>query len=463
MNALHEVTDYLLAKINKVNVNNPNANAGAVYLRKNFRDEDIERLVDISFQIIQMHFTKSTSETPAGEARLTTVSSGIGNCICIPTDDEGIHTKWEKEVKLGDVFIEAYYNTGFVDLYYPRIRDGFHVVLATSKWTDLAEIDMSTIVNNLKGTVHVKPPLISGMMQMHTHEEVPVIKGRTADDELDPDAVWVKGINKVQRTGFQVNERVYDAVLRDRDNFISFKEIKDNKPKELKRRSKLVEWSFTMKKAELLKGTAFYQFIEADYRGRLYYSEPFLNFQGSDLARGILQFARGKPMDDHGLLWLAVHTACCYNQSYNIDEIPEWCEADYLSYLQEEGLESISVDKMTLKDRIRWTSENHDWIVEAGINTTLYHEAEKTISFLACCVEWHDYEIAKTNGTIHRTHLPIPIDGSNNGWQHLGAISKDSKTGKLVGLIPTDIQHDFYVKTAKKLSLIHISEPTRPY
>ena len=148
---------------------------------------------------------------------------------------------------------------------------------------------------------------------------------------------------------------------------------------------------------------------------------------------------------------------CIRDRSYNIDEIPEWCEADYLSYLQEEGLESISVDKMTLKDRIRWTSENHDWIVEAGINTTLYHEAEKTISFLACCVEWHDYEIAKTNGTIHRTHLPIPIDGSNNGWQHLGAISKDSKTGKLVGLIPTDIQH------APNLSLIHISEPTRPY
>ena len=68
-----------------------------------------------------------------------------------------------------------------------------------------------------------------------------------------------------------------------------------------------------------------------------------------------------------------------------------------------------------------------------------------------CIRDRHDYEIAKTNGTIHRTHLPIPIDGSNNGWQHLGAISKDAKTGKLVGLIPTDIQHDFYVKTAKKL------------
>ena len=49
------------------------------------------------------------------------------------------------------------------------------------------------------------------------------------------------------------------------------------------------------------------------------------------------------------------------------------------------------------------------------------------------------------------THLPIPIDGSNNGWQHLGAMSKDPHTGKLVGLIPVEIQHDFYVQTAKEL------------
>ena len=207
---------------------------------------------------------------------------------------------------------------------------------------------MSTVVNNLKGTVHVKPPLISGMMQMQTHDEEPVIKGRTADDTLDPDATWVKAINKLQRTEWQINKRVLEAMLRDKDDFISFKEIEDNKPKELKRRSKLVEWAFIMRKADHLKNSSFYQFVEADYRGRLYYSEPFLNFQGSDLARGVLQFARGKPMDDYGLFWLAAHTACSYNQSYGIDEIPEWCEADYRTYLQEEGLESISVDKLSL-------------------------------------------------------------------------------------------------------------------
>ena len=65
-------------------------------------------------------------------------------------------------------------------------------------------------------------------------------------------------------------------------------------------------------------------------------------------------------MTEDGLFWLAVHTASSYNQSYNKDEIPEWCEADYKSYLDDEELESISVDKMTLEDRVRWVNENMD-------------------------------------------------------------------------------------------------------
>lgn len=42
---------------------------------------------------------------------------------------------------------------------------------------------------------------------------------------------------------------------------------------------------------------------------------------------------------------------------------------------------------------------------------------------------------------------------SNNGWQHLAAMSKDKQAGTLVSLVPTDIQKDFYVAVAKELIL----------
>ena len=151
--ALTEIVDYILAKIQGVNVNNPKANAGAKYVRNNYHDEDIPRLVDISFQIIQSHFTKSSSEAEAGEARLTTVSSGIGSKV-VPNDpDMGIYTQWETEIRVGDLFVEAYYNCGFVDLYYPRMRNSFHIIPASNKWTLVGEIPDETIKHNLKGTV----------------------------------------------------------------------------------------------------------------------------------------------------------------------------------------------------------------------------------------------------------------------------------------------------------------------
>ena len=446
------MTDYILNKVQTVNVNNPKANTGAVYLRQKFEDEDISRLVDISFQIMQLQFSKASNETPAGEARLTTVSSGIGHRVYPRNPDHGIFTEWEQDVRIGDLFVEAYYHTGFVDLYYPRIRNGFHIVSVTTKWELLAEIDMETIKHNIKGSIETKPPPIAGMMQMHTHEEEPVIKGRTAEDQIDIDSTWVNSINKLQRTGWKINTRVLEAMLKDEGNFVSREKVVGNKAKEQRRISKLVEWSFTTKKAGYLGDKTFHQFLEADYRGRLYYSEPFLNYQGSDTARGMLMFSRGKVMDDHGLFWLAVHTACSHNKSFKIDEIPEWCEADYKTYLEQEGLESISIDKMTLEDRVRWTNENIETIRQHGRDLTFDHTAEKAISFLACCIEWNDYNESHEMGEIYRTHLPIPVDGSNNGWQHLGAISKDTHTGKLVGLIPTDIQKDFYVQTAKELA-----------
>ena len=443
-----EVVDYLRKKIDKTNLNNPKANSGVRSLAE--VEKPLEELVQNSFEMLQLSFTKVASDNPAGECRLTAVSSLIGTHTVVPDEELGLYDTWVKVVRVGDLFIEAYYNCGLVDLYYPQMRDSHHIVLATKRWTDIEPIDTTFLKYSLRSSIPTIPPNISGPMQMHVEEEKPVIKGNKKPFNLDNN--WVRAADKLQQTGWRVNKKIFAAMQANEKDFISFKEIEDNDAKEQKRRSKNIEWRYTIAKAsQLVDYEIFYQFIETDYRGRIYYSEPFFNFQGSDLARGMMQFARGKPMDKHGLFWLAVHTACSYNQSYNIDDIPDWCGADYRTYLEEEGLESISVDKMTLEDRVQWTNENMEWIREAGFNSTFYHEAEKTISFLACCSEWHDFNEAVDSGEVYRTHLPIPVDGSNNGWQHLGAISKDSKTGELVGLVPVDIQRDFYVQTAKEL------------
>ena len=96
---------------------------------------------------------------------------------------------------------------------------------------------------------------------------------------------------------------------------------------------------------------------------------------------------------------------------------------------------------MTLNDRANWTTNNWDKVFSCELDM----KAEKPVTFLACCYEW--IQVSDTGYTT----LPVAIDGSNNGWQHLGAISKDEQTGGLVGLTPVAIQQDFYVQTAKEL------------
>ncbi len=44
-----------------------------------------------------------------------------------------------------------------------------------------------------------------------------------------------------------------------------------------------------------------------DFRGRLYPIPPHLNHMGADIARGLLEFAEGRPLGKSGLKWLKIH------------------------------------------------------------------------------------------------------------------------------------------------------------
>lgn len=49
-----------------------------------------------------------------------------------------------------------------------------------------------------------------------------------------------------------------------------------------------------------------------DFRGRAYPVPPYLNHMGADNVRGLMLFAEGKPLGEHGLRWLKVHLASVY-------------------------------------------------------------------------------------------------------------------------------------------------------
>ena len=435
MSALTEIKEYLLDKLEKVNVNNPKANTGGVILKLNIKyDEELDPIIMKAIQVMQTLFTKQTADSETGESPLTNMSMKIGKFVLRHLE---LEEAWKEELRLGDLFIEAFYNLGYVDLEYPARSDSSHIVRVSAKWPLLSKIPDPMFEPTLIATKGFPIPLTLFRINSKYGEDL----------EVKPNETYTRAVKKLQETKWNINERVYKALVKEK-GFVSEQREK-NPAKELKRRSKVVEWKFIKAKtALLLEFECFYQAMFADYRGRLYYDEPFTNFQGSDFARGLLQFYEPKLLREEDTYWLAIHTAASYNQSYGIDEIPDWCEGDYVSFLQQEGLESISVDKMTLNDRVEWTQQNIEWILQLGKDCKFAPDAEKMVAFLATCLEWYDYSTCEGD---YYSCLPIPIDGSNNGWQHLGAISKDPKTGELVGLVPATIQKDFYVQTAKEL------------
>lgn len=381
---------------------------------------------------------------------LTNLSSTIGREIMETFGPTHRNADWKKYLQLGDLMLEVFLANDLISLSSPppRSREPVKVIIDHRWPTDLPE---SLVKRGLRGTWSVKPEDVKGPTQtiqfndesIKVHKKVVKRWNETLDGSLMKmkDSVWMDAVNKLQQTPWTIKDDVLNAVLKDPSKFFSA----SSKTEE--NLSKKIDYEYITAKASALAGHTFYMAADLDYRGRIYFVESFLNFQGSDLARGLLTFGESKPVDASGFKWMKIHTASSFNQSYSISDIPKWCEADYKSHLQSEGLDNISVDKMTLNDRVRWVDNNLDLIRETA-EEGIIQDCEKPVAFLAAAIEVSNY--LESDG-VYESSLPIPIDGSNNGWQHLGAISKDPQTGLLVGLVPVAIQNDFYVQTAKRL------------
>lgn len=155
-----------------------------------------------------------------------------------------------------------------------------------------------------------------------------------------------------------------------------------------------------------------------DFRGRMYpIPDPSFSPQGQDICRGLLTFAEGKPVDAQAAYWLAIQLANTWGMDkLPLDERYEWVLAQQDMWL------SIDADPMADK---RWAdSPGKDyWQV------------------LAAVFEWVRY-LNEGEGMV--SALPIRVDGTCNGIQHLSAMVRDEEGGTSVNLIPDAIPHDIY-------------------
>lgn len=156
-----------------------------------------------------------------------------------------------------------------------------------------------------------------------------------------------------------------------------------------------------------------------DYRGRIYPIVTSLSPQGTDFDKSLFYFKEEGPVNEW---WLAFHCATTYG-----------------------------LDKASLDDRVEWTRSNTTLIEAVATDPLEYlsqwSNAEEPWSFLAACLEYHACCIAKTKAT---SGLPVGIDATCSGLQHLAAMTLDGAAAEMVNVTPTPKPSDGYAIVAEK-------------
>jgi Autographiviridae RNA polymerase len=181
-------------------------------------------------------------------------------------------------------------------------------------------------------------------------------------------------------------------------------------------------------------GTSFYIRLHCDWRGRI---SPITDTHAAreDRVRGLLLFANSKPIGERGLFWLkvAVANAGAFDgiNRRTFEERVQWCD-DHL-------------DTLRTITRFPKDEASHRWLKQA-------HDPWQ---FLAACFELAD---ALEAGPSFETRLPILMDASSSGYQHLTLMRRAKDEAALVNLVPDMSPEDFYQTTAAEVEALVYSE-----
>jgi len=183
--------------------------------------------------------------------------------------------------------------------------------------------------------------------------------------------------------------------------------------------------NFQMEIARAFLHQTFYFPHNVDFRGRAYPMPTYLNHMGADHTRGLLRFAKGKPLGENGLRWLKIHLSNVFG-----------------------------FDKASLLDREAFAVDHLDEIFDSVTKPLTgkkwWLKGEDPWQVLGACFELKA-ALESPDPTKFVSHLPVHQDGTCNGLQHYAALGGDSWGAQQVNLIPGEKPSDIYSAVAELL------------
>lgn len=180
----------------------------------------------------------------------------------------------------------------------------------------------------------------------------------------------------------------------------------------------------------------FYLPWKADHRGRIYAETPWLTPQGGDLQRALLEFARGQVLDESGVRALRRHGANLVSTKRLIEDL---------------GITERVRQVVTLDERERWTLDHEADILASAADPlaeSFWRDvADEPMQFLAFCLAYRQWKQHPDTPI----HLPVQIDGTCNGIQHIAALTGDPALARAVNVLPNadSLPADIYSELAE--------------
>ena len=263
------------------------------------------------------------------------------------------------------------------------------------------------------------------------------------DTEIRDENVIYNLVNNINSVGFKINTDVLNFINTYR-NVYDLIETDNEKDKEksnyLLNRSKLNESEYIELESYLSKrvqenntlGIAkayshvheFFLPVRLDFRGRLNCISEYLNYQSGELAKSLLLFSKPEKIyktDITAIQFLKSYGANCFGNK---------------------------LDKKSWNERAKWVDDNIDDIVNFR-DGKLIKQSDNKLMFIAFCFEYNRLlsSFDNVNTAYFETYLPVRLDATCNGYQHIALLSLDTNLAQELNLIKSsknDTPKDFY-------------------
>ena len=391
------------------------------------RDRPVEEYYDA---LIDTVYVYTRPRKNGGAPTFSEIICGVGNSV-----RSALSLKRDTDVsaKTGAFFLWTFEDMGILTLVLTRGRSGhaqYFVNLANDKplqqlWEGVARRG-SMLLPELQPWPDWTTSSLGHLKLVKTNDK-DVLGALNARDH----PIVFEVVNRAQQVGWTVRKeltRIADWALKEKAEV--FSGIWQAKSKE-SRTSKTREAHTILMMAKKLVGKTFYHRYYLDFRGRKYPATPYLHEQGCDLARALIQRQRGKVLTAAGFEWLQIILA---TQWGGTSDRPD----------------GAKTDKIPIHERRAWSEKHENELLEYAAyprTSRGWMKADEPWQFLASCMELLRIRMLQgsdPNDFSMITHHEGYLDGSNNGAQHLAALTRDEITAPHVNLVPQDLPGDLY-------------------